>query len=652
MALCVALPATAQAQQAAAQGDSINAIPQEPGRIQRRPDIAYDPNANVYLAVSANPNLRGRFLSSDGTPLGQPFDIDQRGATQQVPRVAWSPDVGSSGGFLVTWLDYQQTDRSQIWGRLVAAGTAGAPTFVGNEFMVSDANEDVHPEMGAAIAYSTASKVFLVVYRDGPNFDLRGQRISIAGAKVGAEIAVTATPYWEAEPTIAYNPDRDEFLVAYFAEPADRQGLAMTVPVRASDGTLTRAAAAFGGGAFVTVPQVEYDSINKQYLAAYFTYKPAATFEARWLQADGTPDPNRGLFPLATGYGSYDGFHLMRNPRSETYLATFHGLNEDDVALEVGSTGTPTAPFRATFSCPSCSGINIARGSGNFNPRLAASANAPDWVLVSARSFTEIIAQRFVGTSRNNGGGGTPPPVTSRPRMNLDLPLGGLTAQPFVTAGWALDMSATTTTGVNRVDVWAFPSGGGAATFLGTPNYGHARPDVAGFFGGSHFTNSGFAGVMSGLPSGSYTVRAFAYSTVAGAFNNVSERTIQILGNAHMSLDLPAANLSVPVNSSFLVAGWALDLGASVGTGVDMVHVWAFKNPDTTPEPLFLGAANLGFGRPDVRAYFGAGEAFINSGFNLNVSLPSAGTWDIIAFAHSTVTNAFSIAKVRRVTVF
>ena len=326
-------PSHAMAQPAAAQGDSINVIPQQPGFIQRRPDVAYDANANVYLAVSANPNLRGRFLNADGAPLGVPFDIDQRGATQQVPRVAWSPDAGSGGAFLVTWLDYQFTDRSQIWGRLVSPGANGVPAFVTPEFMISDPGEDVHPEMGAAVSYSTGSDVFLVIYRDTPRFEIRGQRVSNTGAKVGAEIAVTNTPYWEAEPSMAYNPDRDEFMVAYFAEPVDRAGLALTVPVRASDGVVTRAPVAYGGGSFITVPQIEYDTVRQKYLAAYFTYKPGAMFEARWLLADGTPDPALGSFPLATGYGSYDGFNLVRNPRTETYLAAFHGFTEDDAAV-------------------------------------------------------------------------------------------------------------------------------------------------------------------------------------------------------------------------------------------------------------------------------------------------------------------------------
>ncbi len=642
-------PAPAYAQ-ATPQGDTFSVLAQQPGFIQRRPDVAYDATSNVFLSVSANPNLRGRFTDGNGTPLGAPFDIDQRGATQQVPRVAWSPHAGTRGGFLVTWLDYQQTDRSQIWGRLVSFSSGGAPAFITPEFLLSDANEDVHPEMGAAVAYSTQSQVFLVAYRDAVNTDIRGQRITNTGSKTGAEIAITATPYWEAEPTIAYNPDRDEFMIAYFAEPSNGAGLALTVPVRAGDGAVTRAPVAYGGGSFITVPQIEYDQRSQRYLAAYFAYRPGAVFEARWLRADGTPDPALGIFPIAQGYGSYDGFHMVRSSVTQTYLAAFHGLDANDVAVEIGATGTPGAPFRATFSCPTCSGANAGAGTGNFNPRLAASTASPEWVLVTARSFTEIVGHRFRGTASSGGGGGANAPADTR--IVIDLPVANSTnVQPFAIAGWALDAgSRQANTGVNRVDLWAFPDSG-APTYLGSPTYGTARPDVAAAFGHSRWTNSGYGGAIRGIAPGRYTFRTYAFSTVAGQFNNAAEVVASATANPMMHLDLPTAGLQTTVGASFTLAGWTLDAAAVSGTGIDTVHIWAFKDPDTNPVATFIGTATLGGVRPDVQAAFGLGSQFAATGFSRNLSLPSVGQWAIIAFGHSTVTNSFIVGGVKRVVV-
>lgn len=645
-----ALPAIASAQAAAPQGDTVSVMPQQPGFIQRRPDIAYDATNNVYLTIAANPNLRGRFMDGNGTPLGAPFDIDQRGATQQVPRVAWSPHAGTNGGFLVTWLDYQQTDRSQIWGRMISFSTGGTPTFLTGEFMVSPATADVHPEMGAALSYSTGSQVFLVAYRDAPRTDIRGQRINNTGGKVGGEFAITTTAYWEAEPSIAYNPDRDEFMVVYFAEPTNNGGLVLTVPVRAGDGVLTRGPIAFSGGAFITVPQIEYDPRSQRYLGAYFTYKPNPVFEARWLLADGTPDPALGAFPIAAGYGSYDGFHLVRSSVTETYLAAFHGLDANDVAVEVSANGTPTVPFRATFSCPSCSGANAGAGTGNFNPRLAASKGAPEWMLVTSRSFTEIVRHRFRGTASTGGGGGANAPADTR--ISIDLPVANSTnVQPFAIAGWALDAgSRQSNTGVNRVDLWAFPDSG-SPTYLGSPTYGTARPDVANAFGNSRWATSGYGGAIRGIAPGRYTFRTYAYSTVAGQFNNAAEVVATATANPMMHLDLPTAGLQTTVGATITLAGWTLDAAAASGTGINTVHVWAFKDPDTNPVATFIGTATLGGVRPDVQAAFGLGSQFAATGFSRDLSLPSAGQWAIIAFGHSTVTNSFIVGGVKRVVV-
>ena len=279
---------------------------------------------------------------------------------------------------------------------------------------------------------------------------------------------------------------------------------------------------------------------------------------------------------------------------------------------------------------------------------------------MTSRSFTETIAQQFVGTAANNGGGGTTPPPppppppapVSKPQMSLDLPATSSSPiQPFVLAGWALDQGATQTTGVSRIDVWAFPQAGGDPRFLGHPAYGNARPDVAAAFQGSQYTNSGFGGLMRGMTPGTYTLRAFAYSTVAGQFNNARETTVTVRANPHMNIDLPSPNFLTAAGASFRVSGWALDLASGTGTGVDTIHVWAIRNPDTAPAPSFLGVATLGHARPDVRTHFGADAAFSNTGFNLDTSLSQQGTYDIIVFVHSSVTNSFVLARVVRITV-
>ena len=89
--------------------------------------------------------------------------------------------------------------------------------------------------------------------------------------------------------------------------------------------------------------------------------------------------------------------------------------------------------------------------------------------------------------------------------------------QPFVLAGWAADLDAATTTGIDTLHVWAYPLAGGAPVFLGTPTLGGARPDVAAIHG-DQFRGTGFTLPVQGLTPGIYDLAVFPWSNVTGAF--------------------------------------------------------------------------------------------------------------------------------------
>jgi hypothetical protein len=114
-----------------------------------------------------------------------------------------------------------------------------------------------------------------------------------------------------------------------------------------------------------------------------------------------------------------------------------------------------------------------------------------------------------------------------------------------------------------------------------------------------------------------------------------------------LSIGVPTTGATV--SSTFLIGGWALDLRPGSGTGVDAVHVWAYRNPGSGTPPVFWGAAQLGVARPDIGAAFGA--RFTNSGFNLVVGPVTPGTYDLVVFARSSATLAFEIFRIARVTV-
>jgi hypothetical protein len=100
----------------------------------------------------------------------------------------------------------------------------------------------------------------------------------------------------------------------------------------------------------------------------------------------------------------------------------------------------------------------------------------------------------------------------------IDRPSAGASvAQPFVVAGWALDLDDSVTTGVDTLHVWAYPVNGGKPVFVGVAAYGGSRPDVAALFG-EQFRKSGYGLTVDVLPAGTYDLAVFAWSSVENRF--------------------------------------------------------------------------------------------------------------------------------------
>jgi hypothetical protein len=228
--------------------------------------------------------------------------------------------------------------------------------------------------------------------------------------------------------------------------------------------------------------------------------------------------------------------------------------------------------------------------------------------------------------------------------MNADLPAVNSTVSTsgFTVAGWAVDLGATSGTGVNAIHVWAYPTTGAAPQFLGSAQYGFQRPDVGAAFGDPRFTPSGFGMTARINATGTYDVIVYARSTVTGTFNLWQVRRVTVTGPVsvpRMAVDGPQTNQSVPMN--FSIGGWAIDAGSSSGTGVDAIHVWAF--PAAGGSGIFLGAATYGISRPDVGAAF-RDARFVASGYSLTIregQLPR-GAYYLVVYARSSVANTFN----------
>ena len=102
------------------------------------------------------------------------------------------------------------------------------------------------------------------------------------------------------------------------------------------------------------------------------------------------------------------------------------------------------------------------------------------------------------------------------PLAEVETPARGATVtQPFAIRGWAIDANARQGTGIDLVNVYAYPVPGtdAQAVLLGRARDGEARVDVARRYG-ARFAPSGFTLEASGLPPGRYRLAVFVRSAV------------------------------------------------------------------------------------------------------------------------------------------
>jgi hypothetical protein len=238
-------------------------------------------------------------------------------------------------------------------------------------------------------------------------------------------------------------------------------------------------------------------------------------------------------------------------------------------------------------------------------------------------------------------------PVPSE--LSLDTPTGGVVSTPFLIAGWALNRSAAAGTGVDAVHVYATPTGGGAAIFLGAATYGNPRSDIGALYG-AQFTNSGFTlSAGAGLATGSYVVTAYAHNATTGVFDTSRSATISVTASVSDGL----INIDSPTNgqlvtSAFEIGGWAIDRGAPSGTGVDAIQFYVFPNDGASPG-VFVGTGSYGSARTDVGGIYGS--RFTNSGYHFTITGLGPGNFLLGAYARSTLTGTYSVVKTVHITV-
>jgi hypothetical protein len=234
--------------------------------------------------------------------------------------------------------------------------------------------------MGAALAFSETSQLFLVVWQTLADNDIRARRIDAAGALVGDEIALTADADWQSGAAVAWNETTDEFLVTYAH--AGASGAAVrSRRIRASDGNLVAGETELGTARGTWTTQ----AIHLPCEDGYFVGWVADGAVGQRLNASGEPTAAPFTFqPPGNGYP--DGFSVAHHATLDSMVAVMHGQTDEDWAAAFRSSGEQSSMFEATSS---------PGDDGHFNPRIVANRLRNEWLMVTSRGFTTIVGQRL-----------------------------------------------------------------------------------------------------------------------------------------------------------------------------------------------------------------------------------------------------------------
>jgi uncharacterized repeat protein (TIGR01451 family) len=323
------------------------------------------------------------------------------------------------------------------------------------------------------------------------------------------------------------------------------------------------------------------------------------------------------------------------------------------VVVHVASTTggpVPTGSVSVSDGTNICT-IDSLNGSGNGQ-----------CALTPAIANTYTVTAAYSGDAVSIVSSGTAGHIVGEPALGVGMSFVPSTVAEDTAAGLTITLtnaSATAISGVSFTDTYpanlVTASVPGASTTCGgvvTAGPGGVSLSAGAIAGSSscavtvHVSSSHQGAYTNTIAAGAVT------STNAPPNGDPASATLVVNGptQARMALDVPVNGAVLKEGAPLVAGGWALDLGAGSGIGVDAVHVWVFPIVNgSLGSAQFLGVAALGSDRPDVGTAFG--DQFRLSGWALAVGGLPAGHYRLIAYAHSTVTGTFNDQQVADLTV-
>lgn len=599
--------------------------------------VAYSATSRVFLvawkSVAPDARVRAAIVGLDGARIGSILTLSS--GFGRDPGVAWNSATDQFG------VSYSAEDANEDGFSCFAVVPAASPTgYTSRECF----NQISGLTYVTDAAYNSNTGRYLMTWFQISNQGAlaMGQEFDAQGGRLGEVQLLSSTLGSYDALSMVFNPISGTFaLVGLDRGNDDLLGAELD-----ASGVRQQAEVTLGPGALVRYPRVGANTEAAEWNASFSAYGLTQIANQVFLTATRSGPVSQVKIGMdsptqeATLPPAFDvrGWAIDQGATSGTGVDTVHVWAFPDG-------GGPAVFLGATYNFTARQDVATTYGSNFTNSGFTTAVQG----LLAPGGYTIVPYAHSTVT-------GTFSQVASRhvtiaasiPEMSLDGPQNGATVSlTFTASGWAIDRAATSGVGVDAIHVWAFPTGGGSPIFAGAATLGHERSDVANVYG-SQFKNAGFSVTISNLPAGTYTLGAYMHSSVTGTFNahRVASITVGQTSQPEMALDAPGAG-NVSLNS--LLAGWAIDRGASSGSGIEAIHVWAF--PVGVGQAVWVGAAALGFARPDVAAVFGSSQ-FTNSGYNLLLTGLERGVqYNIGVYAYSGVSQSFNQSRFVLVTI-
>jgi hypothetical protein len=192
--------------------------------IQRVPSVAYDSVNGRFLVVWEDlrnfnltfPDIFGQLVNANGSLFGSNFAISTNPDFQRNSSVAYD---SVNQRFLVAWEDFRNrnTTSYDIYGQLVNANGSLYGTAANFNFAISTGTDF---QTNPSVAYDSAHQRFLVAWedfrnRDTTGYDIYGQVVNANGSLHDSDFAISTPNDAQFEPSVAFNSDCENFLVAF-----------------------------------------------------------------------------------------------------------------------------------------------------------------------------------------------------------------------------------------------------------------------------------------------------------------------------------------------------------------------------------------------------------------------------------------------------